>query len=195
MIEKLLEEFSAVLKPQSQQLSKGEILFKQGDSVSNIYFIKKGRIKLIRNTSDGTPVVLHIGQQGESIAEASLFSNQYHCSAIVDLSSEVLLVNKHDFIRFLGENPDEMIDLLTIFSRQVRNLRAINEIKNIRSAKERILTFIRSNADQNKELKLDISLKDMAYKIGLAHETFYRELKALEKSGKLYRNPDRIKLP
>lgn len=194
MIEKLFGEFPSLLSPQSIFLTKRDKLFKQGDSVTNIYFIKVGKIKLIRNTSDGTPIVLHIGQQGESIAEASLFSEQYHCSAIVDSESEILFAKKHDLVQVLRANPDVMIELLAIFSRQVRDLRAINEIKNIRSAKERILTFIKSTVDENNELRLNLSLKDMAYKIGLAHETFYRELKSLETSGKIHRSVDRIQL-
>ena len=195
MIEKLFEEFPSRLKPQSLLLNKGDTLFNQGDSVNNIYFIKTGKIKLIRNTSDGTPVVLHIGHQGEFIAEASLFSDQYHCSATVDSVSELSYVKKQDLIQILNDKPDIMMALLALFSRQVRDLRAINEIKNIRSAKERILTYIKSNANENKELKLDHSLKDIAAKIGLAHETLYRELKSLEKSGELQRNADHIKLP
>lgn len=192
MIEKLFEKFPTVLNPQSVFISKGDKLFKQGDCVTNIYFIKVGKIKLIRNTRDGTPIVLHIGQQGESIAEASLFSDQYHCSAIVASNSEILFTKKHVLVQFLGNNPDVMIELLALFSRQVRDLRAINEIKNIRSAKERILSFIKSNVDENNELKLNSSLKDMAHKIGLAHETFYRELKTLETSGKIHRSNDQI---
>ncbi len=194
MIEKLFEEFPIVLNPQALAFSKGETLFHQGDPVTNIYFIRTGKIKLIRNTSDGSPIVLHIGQQGESIAEASLFSNQYHCSAIMGENSEVIAVKKQILIRFLQQNPSIMMELLSIFSRQIRDLRAINEIKNIRSAKERVLTFIKSNVDENKELKLNLSLKDIAHKIGLAHETFYRELKSLENSKKIEKNSERLKL-
>jgi DeoR/GlpR family transcriptional regulator of sugar metabolism len=34
----------------------------------------------------------------------------------------------------------------------------------------------------------DLPLKDIAQKIGMAHETFYRTLKALESDGKIKRN-------
>ncbi len=67
-------------------------------------------------------------------------------------------------------------------------------MKNIRSANERILSYIKTNANENQELRLNLSLKDIAYKIGLAHETFYRELKILEALGEIKRYPDRIKL-
>jgi len=194
MIENLFIEFPDVLTPQGLSLSKGDMLFKQGDPVTNIYFIKIGKIKLIRNTSDGSPVILHIGEQGESIAEASLFSDLYHCSAIADSNSTVLYVKKSVLLIFMQENPKVMIELLAILSHQVRDLRTINEIKNIHSANERILSYIKTNANENLELKLNLSLKDIAHKIGLAHETFYRELKSLENLGKIKRYPDRIKL-
>ena len=194
MIKKLFKEFPKTLKPQSLLLSKGDLLFKQGDGVANLYFIQKGKVKLIRNTLDGHLVVLHLGQQGESIAEASLFSDQYHCSAIADSLCEFYFVKKADLLQLLKTHPEAMIDLLAILSAQVRDLRTINEIKNIRLAKERILTFIRTHADENKVMKLDLSLKDLAQKIGLAHETFYRELKKLEDSGVLQRNSKQIKL-
>ncbi len=68
------------------------------------------------------------------------------------------------------------------------------KLKNIRSANERILSFIRSNVNTNKELKLEIPLKDIAHNLGLAHETFYRELNKLEESEILNSNADFIKL-
>ena len=193
MIKTLFTDY-LTLKPQTLLLNKGDPLFSQGNDVTHSYFIKTGKIKLIRHSSDGSLIVLHIGQQGESIAEASLFSNQYHCSAIAAVASEILLVNKQDIIQFLEENPKVMIELLALFSRQIRDLRTLNEIKNIRSAKERVLTFIKTNIDDNKELTLDLPLKDIAYKIGLAHETFYRALKSLEDSENIARSVDRIKL-
>jgi CRP-like cAMP-binding protein len=194
MIETLFIEFPDVLIPQGLSLSKGDKLFKQGDLVTNIYFIKIGKIKLIRNTCEGSPVIVHTGEQGESIAEASLFSDFYHCSAIADSVSTVLSVKKSILLTVMQENPKVMMELLAIFSHQVRDLRTINEIKNIRSASERILSYIKTNINENQEFKLNLSLKDIAHKIGLAHETFYRELKNLENLGKIKRYSDRIKL-
>lgn len=194
MTQTILEDIFARLKTQSLSIDVGDKIFKQGESVSNIYYIKTGKIQLIRNTIDGTPVILHIGHQGETIAEASLFSSTYHCSAVAYSASNVLSVKKLELLNFLENNPEAMMGLLAVFSRQVRDLRALNEIKNIRSAKERILSFIKYNANENKEMSFRTSLKGIAHEIGLAHETFYRELKKLEDSGKLERTTDLIKL-
>ena len=188
------EKLKNKIKTQKCSLIKGDALFKQNDDISQIFFIKSGKIKLIRNTVDGNPIVLHVGQMGEFIAEASLFSNCYHCSAVADQASEVESISKLDFLSFLEQNPQEMKVLLSIFANQVRDLRAINEIKNIKSANDRILAFIRNNINSDKKILITTSLKDIAYKIGLTHETFYRELKKLEKSDIISRDDECIRL-
>jgi CRP-like cAMP-binding protein len=175
-------------------LSKGDFLFEQGTPVSKIYFIKSGQIKLIRHGTDGFSVILHTGKAGETIAEASLFSDYYHCSSIADVATQISFMKKQDVLQFLQNKPQEMMRLLAIFSQQIRDLRSLNEIKNIRSANERVLSYIISNIDNNKEMLLDVSLKDIAQKIGLAHETFYRTLKKLEQSGQIIRKKNAIKV-
>jgi CRP-like cAMP-binding protein len=194
MPKSLIHQFLAELQPTDLKLSKGDYLFKQGSVVSNIYYIKSGRVKMIRNTIDGFSVLLHTGKSGETIAEASLFSSHYHCFAIADLNTEISLVRKQDLLQFLQHKPEEMMKLLAIFSQKIRELRSLNEIKNIRSAKERILSYIIINMNANKEMMLDISLKDTAQKIGLAHETFYRELKKLQEEGQIIRQKKSIKI-
>jgi CTP-dependent riboflavin kinase len=81
-----------------------------------------------------------------------------------------------------------------LYADQIKNLRALNEIKNIRSAKERTLAFLRSEMDANSEVKLSISLKDVAYRIGLSHEAFYRTLKDFETTKLIIRHKQLIKL-
>jgi CRP-like cAMP-binding protein len=194
MPKSFIHQFLAELQPTDLSLLKGDHLFKQGSAVSNIYYIKSGRVKMIRNTIDGFSVLLHTGKTGETIAEASLFSSHYHCSAIADLNTEISLVKKQDLLQFLQHKPAEMMKLLAIFSQQIRELRSLNKIKNIRSAKERILSYIIINMNDDKEMMLDISLKDTAQKIGLAHETFYRELKKLQEEGQIVRQEKSIKI-
>ena len=175
-------------------LQKGERLFEQTKPIEHIYSIISGRIKLVRNTIDGTPVVLHIGQVGETIAEASLFSEHYHCSAIADIDCELVSIKRKSFLDYLENNPSTMRALLVLFSHQVRELRLLNEIKNIRSAQERILTYIRSQINDEQTLELTVSLKDTAHKIGLSHESFYRELKKLTDANIISRHHNKLTL-
>jgi len=182
------------LKTENLSLKKNDILFLQNDKVLNMYFIKAGRLKLQRETLEGFQVIQHIAFKGEVIAEASLYSQRYHCSAIADTKSEISYLRKIDLLNYFEKNPGAMSQLLMLYAHQIKSLRAINEIKNIRSAKERTLAFLRNEMDAECEVKLSISLKDVAYRIGLTHETFYRTLKELEKAQRIIRYKQSIKL-
>ncbi len=182
------------LKAENLSIKKGGTLFLQNDEVLNMYYITAGRVLLQRNTLDGSPVILHVAFPDEMIAEASLFSKENRCSAIADTTTEVSYVKKTDLVAFLEKDSVAMKKLLISYTYQIQDLCAINEIKNIRLATERILAFLRNEMDANQEVKFSISLKDVAYRIGLSHETFYRALKTLEKTKQISRQERVIKL-
>ncbi len=170
---------------------KGEQIFAQEDLVKDIYYVIRGRIKLVRNTIEGTPVIIHVAYANEGIAEASLFSDKYHCSALVDTNTVVMGVTKEKLLNHLQNHPKSMMDLIQQLTSQIRDLRMFNEIKSIHSAREKILAYL---STRNANTDADLPLKDIAHKIGMTHETLYRVLKTLENEGKINRNKSRIQL-
>ncbi len=188
----IYSELQNILSSKTIHLKSGQYLFTQGDSVKNIYFVNKGRIKLVRDTFEGTPILIHVAYAEESIAEASLFSKKYHCSALAGTNTEVTVYSKNELLKILQEKPKSMMNLLKQLTTQVRDLRMLNEIKSIYNAKEKVLTYLATEFHRDKES--DLPLKDIAQKIGMAHETFYRTLKTLENDGKIERNKSQIKL-
>jgi CRP-like cAMP-binding protein len=188
----IYSELQNILSSKTIHLKNGQYLFTQGDSVKNIYCVNKGRIKLVRDTFEGTPILIHVAYAEESIAEASLFSKKYHCSALAGTNTEVTVYSKNELLKILQEKPKSMMNLLRQLTTQVRDLRMLNEIKSIYNAKEKVLTYLATEFHRDKES--DLPLKDIAQKIGMAHETFYRTLKTLENDGKIERNKSQIKL-
>jgi CRP-like cAMP-binding protein len=186
----IYSELQNVLSSKTIHLKNGQHLFTQGDAVKNIYYVKKGRIKLVRDTFEGTPILVHVAYAEESIAEASLFSTNYHCSALAGTKTEVTVYSKNELLKILQEKPESMMSLLRQLTTQVRDLRMLNEIKSIYNAKEKVLTYLA--AEFHRDNESDLPLKDIAQKIGMAHETFYRTLKALESDGKIKRNKSKI---
>ncbi len=183
---------SADLKFNQRTFDKGESVFAQGQPVLNMYYIETGRVKLLRDTAEGTPVVMHVAFSGEVIAEASLFANTYHCVAVADSKTKICYVNKADLFNILEQDLVAMKTLLALYAHQIIELRILNEIKNIRSAKERVLAFLRHEMDADKKVKLTMALKDIAYRLGLSHEAFYRTLKSLEKTQQIKRTEQLI---
>ena len=59
------------------QLDSGYRLFKQGEKTKAIYFLQQGEVTLSRWGAKGDEIVIHTAHDGESFAEASLFSDNY----------------------------------------------------------------------------------------------------------------------
>ncbi len=166
---------------------RGQILFHPGDAVESIYVLRRGRIKLVRNTEDGNTAVLQVACAGDLLAEASMFSRTYHCMAAVDTrTAELACFDRGALLAALSESPAAALEVMELFALRIRRLRALLEIRNIRSAKGRILAFLQQESSGG-EVPLESSLKDMARQLGLAHETFYRELKKLEDEREIVR--------
>jgi CRP-like cAMP-binding protein len=168
-------------------LKKADRLFDQGARVQRMHIIVNGRVKLIRHPVDGEDVVLHVATAGEMIAEASFFSEVYHCSAIADLPSEIQCIDRDEALKKILSDAQTSRDVLHLFAQQIRDLRGLHELRNIRSAQSRILAYLATQADSTGKIIVNMSLRDMAYKLGLAHETLYRELRKLETSDQLER--------
>jgi len=170
----------------------GELVFSQGDTAHNIFAVKKGRVKLERYTPEGRVVVMHVAEDGESFAEAALFSDIYHCNAIVTMPSVIHIYAKQQIHDILDSSPDKAKEYIVLLSKQIRHLRSKLELRNILSARERIQQYFYLTAQGSNMIVLDKNLKDIAADIGLAHETFYRELAKLEKEGLITREENKI---
>lgn len=169
------------------QLKKADRLFDQGALVQRMHIIVNGRVKLIRHPLDGEDVVLHVATAGEMIAEASFFSEVYHCSAIADLPSEIQCIDRDEALKKILSDAQTSRNVMRLFAQQIRDLRGLHELRNIRAAQSRILAYLATQADSSGKIIVNMSLRDMAYKLGLAHETLYRELRRLETSGQIER--------
>jgi CRP-like cAMP-binding protein len=173
-------------------INKGALLFNQGEVVRSIYLLVNGRIKLVRETVDGNPVVLHVALANESFAEASLFATKYHCSAIADCASELIRIEKSELLSQLSASSTLSLELLELFSSQVRDLRTLMEIRNIRSAVDRVMTYLKFESSGNDYVEINTPLKDIAYRLGLAHESFYRALSHLESKDLIKKTASKI---
>lgn len=166
---------------------KAERVFEQGARVHWMYLVVEGRVKLVRHLAEGKDVVLHAATEGEMIAEASFFSEAYHCNAVVDRPSSILRIDRDLALKMILSDSQTSLEVMKLFAKQIRDLRGLHELRNIRSARSRVLAYLATQSDPAGKIRLDMSLRDMAYKLGLAHETLYRALRELETGGQLER--------
>jgi CRP-like cAMP-binding protein len=77
-----------------RSLARNEVLFRQGDKVTAIYFIEEGRLRLERRTFDGRLLFLGTTPAGEFFVAAALFSDTFHCDAVATEPSRVRVYPK-----------------------------------------------------------------------------------------------------
>lgn len=176
-------------------LAKGEALFRQGDPTRALYVVKTGRVALVRHSPDGRRLVLFSAGSGESFAEAALFADVYHCDAVAEMRSEVLEIPKGALRDALRRDAGLAERLLARLARQVQDLRQRLELRNIRSARERVWQRLLLTAGLGGgAVMFERPLKEIAAEIGLTHEAFYRALADLARQGRIRRRGRRIEI-
>jgi CRP-like cAMP-binding protein len=178
-----------------RKLKAGEVLFRIGDKTIGLCEVIAGRVRLARVDRSGHEVVLHVAGAGETLAEAALFSPQYHCDAIASTKATVRVYPKREVLAAFERNPKAARAFSAALAHQVMDLRTRIEQRNIRSARERVRHFLALNTKANgRVFELRGTLKDLAAELGLTHEALYRTLAALERSGEIRRNHSKITL-
>ena len=176
-------------------LAAGDRLFQTGDPAVAIYRVERGRLRLIRRTPDDHLVVLHTARAGEFLAEASLFSDAYHCDAVAVVSSRVRAYPKAPLLAALRTDLGLADAFIARLAHQVQDLRARLELRNIRSARQRVLQYLRLRAEADRRtVAIDGPYQDIAAEIGLTREALYRTLARLEAEGVLVRGRSGITL-
>lgn len=177
------------------RLERGASLFSQGDPASAIYVVEAGRVRMSRVLADGATLILYVAGAGESFAEASLSATHYHCDATAETDSVVLALPKADLLTLMTTDPAQGVAFALALASQVGDLRTKLELRNIRSAKERALTWLRLQAtgDTPRAL-LNRSWTLIAEELGLTREALYRALAMLEREHRIERNDGGVTL-
>ena len=177
----------------TKDLKPGEVLFRQGDGVRALFFVESGQVRLERRTFDGRLTAMHTARAGEYFAEASLFADAYHCDAVALETSRVRLYPKQAVLDAISSDPVSATSFAAMLARQLQATRQRLELRDVRSAEERIMLYLALKAEPDgSRLALDGPLQNIAAELGLTREALYRGLAALEKQGAIRREQDCI---
>ena len=176
-----------------RSLARNEVLFRQGQKVTAIYFVEAGRLRLDRRTIDGRSLVLGATSVGKFFVEAALFADIFHCDAVATEPSQVRIYPKAAVLNALRADPANAVSLLSLMAHQIIELRHRLEVMKVRSAKERVMLYFDLNAGPDgRTVDLQSQLQDIASELGLTREVFYRTLASLEQAGAIERADTRI---
>jgi CRP-like cAMP-binding protein len=179
---------SITAKSTARDLAAGAALFHQGDKAVAIFLVEEGQLRLVRHAAGERPTVLHRARSGQLLAEAALFSENYHCDAVAMVASRVRAYPKAELLAAFARDADLAARFMELLAHEIHAVRARLEIRNIRSARDRIMHYLALGAGPDRTCRIDGTLMDLAVDLGLAHEALYRALADLEREGKISRS-------
>ena len=178
------------------QVKKGSVLFSPGDVTRGFFAVLDGAVRVYRVSLKGKEITLEIAGAGSTFAEASLFSDVYHCSAEALKDSTVYLIRKDAFLELIKRDLQFAAAWIYILSLEVIHHRQRIEELSTKTPRARIASYILLLAElQNTaSVTLPVHRKSIATLLGMTHETFYRTAKELENDGLVRFDGQRIEI-
>lgn len=161
-----------------RHLEPRENLLLSGDRISHLALVLEGRIVLVRRTLGGADVILQTAEPGDILAEASVYSAQYHCDAEAAAPSLVRLLPVSVFRAALRDDPDLAESWSAHLARSVQAARLRAEIRSLRKVSERVDAWL----GEGRNLPEKGRWQELAAELGVTREALYREL-ARRRSG------------
>ena len=104
-----------------QRLTKGDILFSEGEPGEKLYLIESGKIKLSHTASDGRESIIAVLGAGEMLGELSLFDpGPRTATAIAVTNTKVVSLSHEALLPWLVGRPDLAVSLLAALARRLR---------------------------------------------------------------------------
>lgn len=172
MFNDFLSSLIAITK-KAKVLDVGQYLFHIGDPVQSLYIVTEGRIELKRIHEDGTVIILQRATDLSILAEASLYSDSYHCDAVAASKSIINEISKTAFLEHLQQNDAFAAAWSGYLAIEVQKARYRSEILSKKTVAERLGGWL---IWQDTELPPKGEWKNIALEIGVSPEALYREI-------------------
>lgn len=103
------------------ELSRGDVLFREGEPGDRLYVIAQGKIKLGRRSSDGRENLLSILGPGEMFGELSLFDPGPRTATASSVSDALVYELRHQaLVQWIAAHPSVATTLLGALARRLR---------------------------------------------------------------------------
>jgi CRP-like cAMP-binding protein len=161
------------LTERKQELAAGDILFRAGHPVRSLFLVASGALRLIRALPHGFELTLQRAGPGAILAEASLFTERYHCDATAIKDSVLHVAPLRRIRTALRNDPALAAAFIRHLAQEVQRARAQAETLSLKTVAERLDAWTTLN-DGSPPPKG--RWRQVASEIGVTPEALYREL-------------------
>lgn len=132
-----------------QNISKNQPIYFPKEPSNSIFFLKKGRVKLTRMSSDGKEMILGLVNKGEVFGEMAFLDEEERKDFATALDEcLVCAINKNDFKQFVKNNPELNLRLTKLIGLKMRKYTERIEELVFKNAEQRVVSFLLSLANE-----------------------------------------------
>lgn len=169
----------------------GQIIFMQDEPISEVYFIKSGKVKIYKTDYEGKEQIVNILQKNDMFPHQGLFrKGNYPAHAeIIDETTTLISIPIASFENFLMTYPEICVKMFRVLGEIIVDLQNRLEQKMLYNINDQIIMLLLRLANRNGVLLNEHSYKinmlltnrELANMIGSSRETVSRTLTQLKK--------------
>ena len=163
---------SLFLQASKRHFVAGETVFRTGDPVAHMFYVRKGSAALVRTLPSGDQAYLQRACDNEVLAEASAYAEAYHCDCLILKHSTIAELPRTQFRDALRASVELAEDWAAHLARAVQITRMRSEIRALRTVADRLDAWLAECGP----LPEKGQWQSVAHELSVSPEALYREL-------------------
>src|ERR1041385_4000608 len=165
----------------TQKIKKGAAIFHKGDVGSRLYAVRAGAVRISAPSEEGKDAIFNLIVPGELFGEiAFLDGGQRSADAVAIDDSELMVIERRDFIPLIRDNPEVAERLIKILCARIR--KTSEQVEDIvflglpnRLAKV-LLHLYRPSVTAAPSRKINVTQREISQMIGVSRESANKQL-------------------
>lgn len=168
---------------------KGDVIAVEGDAITSVIIIRKGRIKTCRIDANGNEYILDILHDSHAIWHDMFLKDAvYHYSVVCLTDVQICEIPREELVNVLRDNPEAAMSLITMLSTDLYDAKEKSILLSIHKPMVRLAGFLLNRDRTCINRMIHMKLEDIASSLSLRPETVSRNLAILEKEGIIRRS-------
>lgn len=171
-----------------KSFDKGQVIHNEGTDCTVLFFVKAGRVKVYRSSSEGREQIFEVLKPGDTCA-CNPGEISWHCGSTAEALEDCILwfLPREKYLRMIQENSKVMHSLNALFAKRLQCFSNIIEEVTLKDTKKRLIKFLldmldhRNSPQKGNVLFIESTREEIAQRLGTARETIARHISDLKR--------------
>jgi CRP-like cAMP-binding protein len=183
-----------------RQFTNGQVIFQKGDPGTSMMAVLQGRVRIGAYSEDGREIILNMVEPGQLFGEIAILDGKERSADATAMGkTQLLILDRRDFIPFLENNPKTAVRLFEVLCERLRRTSEMVESIAFLDFGARLAKLLLQMADhygketeQGLLIDIRISQADLGNLIASTRESVNRQLSAWTQEGVIAMEQGRI---